>query len=124
MAFSSEGKSLAAWRLELKRFGKRHWLLFYKELLGANVSNIPRFYKALALYGNEIAFDAIVSASMSDLTGDPFFYVMKVASNKWKEEEAAKDADDTYEELIKRSIQESQKQNDELARRLNGNGSR
>lgn len=113
-----EGKPLATWRLELKRFGKRHWLLFYKELLGASVSNIPRFYKALKLYGDPIMFDAIVTSSMNDLTGDPFFYVVKVASNKWKEEQEALEADESYEAKIKRAIEESQKRNDELEKRL------
>jgi len=118
METSSEVKSLAAWRLELKRFDRRHWLKFYQELMGASVSNIPRFYKSLKLYGFDLMFDAIVTSSLTDLTGDPFFYVMKVASNKWKEEQQAKEEDEAYENNIKLSIQESQKHNDELAKRL------
>lgn len=118
METSSEEKSLATWRLELKRFGKKHWLRYYAEMLGASVSNIPRFYKALKLYGDSIMFDAIVSATMSDVAGDPLAYTIKIASNKWKEEQLALDADTEYEEKIKRSIEESQRRNDELAKKL------
>lgn len=119
MTFSEDDtKPLAAWRLELKKFGKRHWLRFYQELMGQAVSNIPRFYKALKLYGDPIMFDAIVTASMNDLTGDPFFYVVKVASNKWKDEQEALENDESYEAKIKRAIEESQKHNDELAKKL------
>lgn len=118
MTDSGEEKSLTAWRLELKKYGKRHWLKFYQELMGASVSSIPRFYKALKFYGEPIVFDAIVSSSMADLTADPLNYVMKVASNKWKEEQVALDEDEAYEKTIKQAIAESQKRNDELAVRL------
>lgn len=118
MTANDDVKPLSAWRLELKKFDKKHWLRYYKEMLGAGVSNTPRFYKALALYGSNCMFEAISAAAMNEISGDPFFYVMKVAANKWKEIEEAKDTEIEYENKIKRSIEESQKHIEELARKL------
>lgn len=117
--FSEESsKSLSEWRVELKRNGKNHWLRFYAALLGTAVSNNPRFYKALKLYGDWAMFEAIVSSSSAILTGDPLSYVLKVCASKWKESQLDEDEEENYINEIKRIQDETRKQNEEIAAKL------
>jgi hypothetical protein len=119
MSFSGEeGKSLSAWRLELKKYGKRHWLKFYEELMGSAVSRFSVFYKALQNYGEWAMFDAILAASTQPLEGDPLNYVVKIAQNKWKEEQLSQDQDTETEQKIQRAIEETRKRNEELEKKL------
>lgn len=113
-----ETKSLAAWRLELKKYGRQHWLKFYEEVLGRKVSRISPFYKALKNYGEWHMMDAITATANASLTGDPLAYVLKVAQNMWKEEQKALDTDEETEAKIKRSIEETRQRNEELQKRL------
>lgn len=115
---SDSTKSLDRWRFELKSIGRKHWLTFYKELLGSNASSIPRLYKTINLYGEEIVFDAIVSSSDKELTGDPLNYVVAVAKSLWKEEQAKKDQEDEYDKNIRAAKEESEKANEALRQKL------
>jgi hypothetical protein len=84
---ADETKSLSQWRFEIKRFGKAHLGKFYTSMVGFPVSSYPRFYKALNQYGEGILFDSIVAASDKSFDSDPLNYVLKIAHNKWKEQE-------------------------------------
>lgn len=117
-----DSKSLSAWRLELKKLKKSHWLLFYKELIGVPVSSPPRLYKALNLYGDWALFEAIVATSTSAIVGDPLNYVLKVTSNKWKEMQLDEDSEDEYKQEIEAQKQATEEKNKDLEKRLNGRG--
>lgn len=113
-----EIKSLSAWRLEIQKNGKSHWLKFYEALLGSPVSNKQRFYRCLNLYGTWALFEAILATSNATIDGDPLNYVAKVTHSKWKEmqkdEEEEAEVNAQIEEQKKLSI----KQNEELAKKL------
>jgi hypothetical protein len=113
-----ETKPLAAWRLELRKFGKPHWLRFYSEFMGCAVSDFSRFYRHLNLYGEWAMFEAIVSASAATLTGDPLAYVLTVARNKWREEQQSLEDDEANEAKVKKLIEDTAKRNDALAKKL------
>lgn len=114
----SEFKSLEQWRFELKRFGRKHWYVFYQTLLDAPVSNFGRFNKTIALYGEWPVFEAIVATSNVSITGDPLSYVIAVAQNKWKEEQKEIDAVDEYQQGIDESIAQNKQMNQELEKKL------
>src|SRR4051812_2052373 len=98
MSFGEEDiKPLSTWRLEIKRYGKPHWLRFYKELLANEVSDYARFYRTLKLYGDINMFEAIIAASNAMPIDEPLLYVCKVAANKWREEQKALQEQEEYE---------------------------
>jgi hypothetical protein len=113
-----EVKSLSQWRFEIKRFGKQHWARFYQAMVGFPVSSYPRFYKTLERYGEAILFDSIVAASDRTFDSDPLNYVMKIAHNKWKEQEEEIDAAEEYEADIEKAKRQSRRQSEELAKKL------
>lgn len=113
-----EVKSLDRWRFEIRSYGKPLWLRFYAELLGTRVSNYPRFYKALGQYGDWPMFEAIVASSDKNITGDPLNYVLKVAHEKWKEQQKERDADSDYLDAVTLAKDITEKQNSELSRKL------
>jgi hypothetical protein len=113
-----EEKPLSRWRFELQSIGKRHWLVFYKEMLGEPVENIPRLYKALNMYGFWPLFEAIVETSNRDLNAGKQNYVIAVAKNKWKEKEQESETDEAYLSEIDEAKRHSQQRNEELARKL------
>ncbi len=115
-----QGKSLSRWRFELQSVGKKHWPVFYSEMLGVQVSSYPRLYKALNNYGFWPLFEAIVESSDRELTGDPLNYVIAVAKNKWKEGEQIDESDEAYMADIEEAKEKSRKENDELQKRLDG----
>jgi hypothetical protein len=117
-------KSLSAWRLDLKRFGRKHWLVYYKTFLASPVSSIPRFYKALNLYGEWAMFEAIIAASSTQIIGDPLNYVIKISANKWKEAQQDEEEEAEYLEEIEAAKKVSQQKNDELAKKLKGKNGR
>ena len=117
-----EIKTLSSWRLELKRFGKPYWLKMYQHFLGSTVSNIPRFYRALNLYGDWPLFESILASSTSNIEGDPLSYVLKVAHSKWKEMQEDEDAETDYLAEIEQAKKISQQKNDELAKKLKKKG--
>jgi hypothetical protein len=114
----TEEKSLSQWRFELKRFGKAHYGKFYLSMVGHQVSNYPRFYKALNQYGESILFEAILSSSERTFDSDPLGYVLKVAFNKWKEAEEEKDKSEEYEIEIGKAKTQTNRQSDALKKRL------
>lgn len=114
-------KSLSAWRLEIKQFGKKHWLRMYKEFLGQDVSNIPRFYKALNLYGEWALFEAIIACAEQDIKGDSLNYVLAVTKAKWKESQLDEEEEGEYLNEIKNAKEETKKGNEALAKKLKGN---
>jgi len=87
-------------------------------MVGFPVSSYPRFYKALNQYGEGILFDSIVAASDKSFDSDPLNYVLKIAHNKWKEQEEELDASEEYEADIEKAKRQSRKQSDELAKKL------
>lgn len=113
-----EPKSLDQWRHEIRVVGKRHWGTFYESFVGVPISNYPRFYRALNLYGEWAILEAVIASSNQTLTGDPLPYVLKVAQSKWKEDQLIKDEVDNYEDSIKEAIENSRKHNEELAKKL------
>lgn len=114
-----QSKPLSRWRFELQSIGKKHWLVFYREMLGTSASSIPRLYKALNNYGFWPMFEAIVATSDKDFEGsDPLNYVIKVAQNKWKEGEEIEEQDETYMSDIEAAKEKSRKDNEALERRL------
>jgi|OpeIllAssembly_1097287.scaffolds.fasta_scaffold489875_2 hypothetical protein len=113
-----EAKPLSRWRFELQSIGKKHWLVFYREMLGTPASSIPRLYRALNNYGFWPLFEAIVDSSERELTGDPLNYVVAVAKNKWKEAEEEDSNSEVYISEIEEAKKKSQQQNEELAKKL------
>ncbi len=120
----TEGKTLAQWRFEIKTVGRKHWATFYEHFLGSRPSNFPRFYKALANYGDLHLFEAIVLSSNQNLTGDPLSYVCKVAHELWLAEQKELDNALAYESEIQTAVQATKKKNDELAEKLVKNAKR
>lgn len=90
----------------------------YSNFLGTSVSNIPRFYKALKLYGDYPMFEAIVACSDQDIKGDPLNYVLAVTKSKWKEAQQAEDEEVEYLQQLKAAIEETRKRNEELEKKL------
>jgi len=118
MTEQDEEKSLSSWRLDLQRYGKKHWLVFYKALLALPVSNNARFYKALNMYGDWAMFESIIATSQVQIKDDPLNYVVKVAANKWKEAQLAEEEEVEYLQELKAAIEETRKRNEELAKKL------
>lgn len=114
----TETKSLSQWRFEIKRFGKARYGQFYTSMTGFNISSYPRFYKALNQYGDSILFDSIVAASDRTFDSDPLNYVIKIAHNKWKEQEEELDASEEYEAELEKAKRESRRQSEELKKKL------
>lgn len=115
-----ESQNLTRWKQSLKVNGKKTWAVFYKEFLGVPPSSLPRLYRAVNLYGDDIVFDAIVDSSWRDLQGDPLNYVMKVASEKWKEHQAEIDGADDYQRAIDAAKEQSLEKNRALEKKLKG----
>ena len=113
-----EPKSLDQWRREIRVVGKKHWGTFYESFVGVPISNYPRFYRALNMYGEWAILEAIVASSNQELTGDPLNYVIKVAHSKWKEDQLIKDESTEYEDKIKEAVDNSRKHNEDLAKKL------
>lgn len=111
-------KSLSSWRLELQKLGKSHWLRFYESFLGSPVSNRPRFYKALSLYGDWALFESVLATSTATIEGDPLNYCLKVAYLKWKEAQQDEEDESNALSKIEEARKDSQKKNDDLAKRL------
>ena len=86
--------------------------------MGTPPSSIPRLYKALNNYGFWPLFEAIVASSEKVFESDPLNYVIKVASNKWKEQEAIDEDDEDYASDIDAAKKRSEKENEALAKKL------
>lgn len=114
-----EDQSLTRWKLDIQA-NKQAWLGFYRFFLGSRVSSYPRFWKAVNMYGFYPMFEAIVESSNRSLEGDPLNYVLRVASNKWKEAQLQQDESYGYKESIDRAKEISHKKNLELAKRVKG----
>lgn len=114
-------KSLDDWRSDIKK-DKRNWVAFYRELMGVPPSNVPRLYRTLNLYGEWPLFDAIIESSSRSLTGDPLNYVLKVAGNKWREEQQQNDVDDEYALGVEKAKEASRAYVDNLAKKIKRKG--
>lgn len=110
-------KTLDEWASSITQ-SKSKWLAFYAEMLGTPVSSIPKFYRAVNLYGFFPVFEAIVDSSTRELNGDPLAYVVKVSANKWREEQESRNEENTYANAIEQSKKASDKANKDLERRL------
>jgi hypothetical protein len=111
-------KSLDRWRFELKKYGKKHWHIFYASLLSVPISNNGRFYKALTMYGEWPLFEAIVATSNATIKGDPLSYVLAVAHAKWKEAQEIADKQAAVEEDFEQAVLQNKEINDELQEKL------
>lgn len=111
-------KSLDRWRFELKSGGRGVWIQFYKSMMGVNVSDYTRFYRALDSYGDWPLFEGILASSEKSLTGDPLPYVLKVTYEKWKVQQQERDLDTDYLESIKRAREITHNQNKALLNKL------
>jgi hypothetical protein len=114
----TEEQNLTKWKQDLKVHGKKIWPRFYESFLGTGVSSLPRLYRAVNLYGDDIVFDAIVDSSWRELTGDPINYVLKVASEKWKQQRAEMDSSDDYAKTIEEAKDISLQKNMALAKKM------
>lgn len=81
-----------------------------------------RLGRALNLYGDWYVFEAIIDASTRELTGDPLNYVVKIAANKWKEDQLEKDETDNYSAAVEQSKKASLQANKKLAKKLEKRG--
>lgn len=118
VSFSSDDKSLAQWRYELRTLGRKHWNTFYKHFLDTDISNYARFFRALKLYDGMYIFEAVLETSKQELTADPLGYVLKVAHELWKRDQLEYERSADYEQEIKEAILQSHKKNEGLAKRL------
>lgn len=112
-----EIKSLEEWALEL-RSNKQMWVAFYEDFLGTRPTSNPRLFRAINLYGFWPVFEAIVDSGTRGLTGDPFNYVLKVASNKWKEAQEVLNEEADYTNAVEQSKKATAKANQALAKRV------
>jgi len=110
-------KSLDEWSILIKD-SKVNWLAFYAEMLGTRASSIPRLYRAANLYGFFPLFEAIIDSSQRGLTGDPLAYVLKVAANKWREEQEQRNEQADYKNALEQAKEASRKTNQDLAKRI------
>lgn len=110
-------KSLDTWAADINK-SRSNWPAFYNEMLGVRVSSIPRLFRAVNLYGFYPVFEAIVETSARSIQGDPINYVLKVASNKWREENESKSEEASYADSVKQSQASSIKANTQLEKRI------
>ena len=110
-------KSLDTWAQEISK-SKASWVGFYAEMLGVRPSNIPRLFKSVNMYGFWPVFEAIIDSSTRELTGDPLNYVLKVASNKWREERERQDEEASYQSSVQLSKASSKQANTNLEKRI------
>lgn len=110
-------KSLDEWASSIHE-SKSNWLGFYAEMLGTRVSSIPRFYRAVNLYGFFPVFEAIVDSSTRELNGDPLAYVVKVSANKWREGQESRNEEIQYTNAIEQSKKASREANKDLEKRV------
>jgi len=115
---SLSDKSLDRWRFEIKKYGKKHWGIFYASLLSSPISNNGRFFKALNLYGEWPLFEAIVATSNATIKGDPLSYVLAVAHAKWKEEQEIIDKRAAVEDNFEQAVLQNKELNHELEEKL------
>lgn len=114
-----EIKSLTEWWDELSNAkGRLEWLRFYSFFIKQPVSNRVRFYRALNLYGEWPVFEAIIDSCERPLTGDKLNYVLKVAANKWREEQEHRNEQADYTIALEESKKASQQANKDLAKRI------
>ena len=106
------------WYDEIQRDGKIGWLAVYHRAVHQPISDMERFFDAVAKFGDFPVFEALVVASFKKLDGDPIHYVLAVASNIWSEERQAKSNNDVYARGIERTKQHSYEQSMELAEKL------
>lgn len=118
MTEQDEVKSLSSWRLDIQRFGNKTYLRMYSDFLGTSVSNIPRFYRAIKLYGDYAVFEAIVACADQEIKGDPLNYFLAVTKAKWKEAQQDEEEEINYLAELEAFVAASQKRNDELAKKL------
>jgi hypothetical protein len=111
-------KSLDRWRFEIKKYGKKHWGMFYSASLDVPISNNGRFFKALNNYGEWPLFEAIVATSNATIKGDPLSYVLAVAHAKWKEEQEIVDKQAAVEENFEQAVQQNKDANEDLEKKL------
>jgi len=117
-----EVKSLDRWHHELRSLGKSHWVTFYDAFLGTSPSNLPRFYRAINLYGHWPMFEAIVESSDRSLEGDALGYVITVAKNKFKESQTETDAASEYVKSVEESKKNTRTANKVLEKRIRERG--
>jgi hypothetical protein len=110
-------KSLEQWALDIHS-NKQSWVAFYGEFLGTRPSNNPRLFRAINLYGFWPVFEAIVDSSARDLVGDPLPYILKVASNKFKEAQEGLNEEINYTNALDKSKKATEQANKALARRI------
>jgi hypothetical protein len=77
-----------------------------------------RLFRAVNLYGFWPVFEAIVDSGTRDLTGDPQNYVLKVASNKFKESQEALNEETAAANAIEQSKKATQQANKALEKRV------
>lgn len=109
--------SLESWSSVIKKDAKQ-WLPFYAAMLGTGVTNIPRFYRSVKLYGFFPMLEAIVETSGRDITGDPLAYTLKVAANKWREKQEEVNEQIDYLQSVDESKKASAASNKKLAAKI------
>ena len=114
----TEEQNLTRWKHSIKVNGKKTWAAFYREFLGVPPTSLPRLYRAVNLYGDDIVFEAIIDSSWRDLTGDPQNYIMKVASEKWKSHQAEIDGEDDYKKSLEQAREQTLEHNRALEKKL------
>lgn len=110
-------RPLSEWRRDLRE-NKKLFPTFFRERLGTACSDPVKLYAALKHYGFWPVFEAIIDSSAQTLTGDPLNYVLKVAFNKWKEEEMGEDKDYIYNQEIQEAKKRSAKVIKDMTKRL------
>lgn len=111
-------KLITEWFTSTSQGGEISWREFYKSLLGQDISQPVRFFKALNDFGHIVMFEAVVASSTKKLEGDPLNYVIAVAVAKVNAEIEAITASGKYALSVQKAKQRVEMQNDELESKI------
>ena len=111
------GRTPAQWFIITQR-DEKGWYEFYKELLKQPISQPDRFFKAVETLGHLNMFNAVVSASLRKLSGDPLSYVIGIAMNKSSDDVKERYQESTYEANIEEAKKRTLEQNKKMEIKL------
>lgn len=104
---------LDRWLDRISKEGEVAWRDFYQETFRHEISDVPRFLRAVDNYGADCVFNAIVASSDKKFLfsgfsrGDPLNYVLAVTRRIWDKEQQERHADSEYARKLEESRERS-----------------
>lgn len=104
---------LDRWLDRISKEGEIGWRDFYYQTFRHEISDVPRFLRAVGNYGPDCVFNAIVASSDKKFllsgfsSADPLNYVLAVTRRLWEQEQRERRADIEYKQKLEESRERS-----------------